>query len=237
MKKKIALLIIVSILSVNLLACGSKKENVKNDKNSTVEDSSKKEETTKKEEPTKKEESTKTQSTAGKSNEAKPSTLKAPLEIGQTGIASKIAAKDPNLHNSNVSLTNIIRGEEAKKLVDEFNSNHRAVQIAPLESSQLEYAVAEYDITIPEDFPHDIDGPGIEISSEINGLDGEGLVYDGVLYVNTTCDISPKGSENVVLKPNVPGKGRFAFTIPKGCTNYLVLLGEFDGTKAYFKGK
>lgn len=238
MKKKIITLIIISMLSVNLLACGSKKEEVKNDKPSITEDSSKKSETTTKSEDTKKTENSKKQTTTSTSTEAKASSVQAPAEIGQISIASKPTEKEPIVNRDvKISLTNVIRGDEAKKLADEFNSQHTAVKISPLDSSLLEYAVGEYSVTIPEDFPHDDIQPGIKIHSDIKGNDGEGLTYDGVLYCTTPFDINSNETEDIVLKPNKPEKGRFVFTIPKGCTNYLVEFGEFDGTKAYFKGK
>ncbi|MBD7913442.1 hypothetical protein [Clostridium cibarium] len=223
MRKKIMLLALIALVSINLLACGSKKEELKNNEiSSTEENTPKSDDTAQKEE-----------TPATNSSEAKQSTLTSLLQIGQTGIASKFAV-DSSIHDANVSLTNVIRGEDAQRIVAEYNSTHNT-RISPLDSDQIEYAVAEYAITLPAGFPTNEYGPNEEINAEIDGLDGEGLTYNGILFVTTTLNLNEPSEK--VLKIGVPEKGRLIFTLPKGCTDYLISFGEYDGTHAYFKGK
>lgn len=242
MKKKILLMAFAAVLSASFLACGSKNE-PKNNNNSQTEQTStntkddKNKENTNSENDTKKSDDTKKDSSTKSTLNGKSSTITSPLEIGQTGVASKYAPKNSDYHDVDICLSNVIRGDAAKKIVDDYNSKGHAVTIGALENSQLEYAVGEYTITLPSDFPSDEYGPSEDITSEIKGKDDNGVVYNGVLYVASTWNIPTVGDESRVIKSGVPEKGRFIFAIPKGCTDYIIALGEYDKTIAYFKGK
>ncbi|MEW8955923.1 hypothetical protein [Clostridium sp.] len=237
MKKKVAILILVTMLSTSLFACSNKDKNSTSTNNtSSTEESSKTSSETKSEESTEKSNEKSANST--KSESAKESSIQSPLQIGETGITSKYSVKSKDERKANVTLTNIIRGEAAQKLVDEFNAENGFISISPLESSLLEFAVAEYTTTLPNDFPAD-DESAIDqnLRVDITGLDGEGLKYDGILYIPSAWNFNSLKMSDVFLKSGESAKARVVFAMPKGCTDYLINFGEYDNTLAYYRGK
>ncbi|MGG7178275.1 hypothetical protein ACQPU1_11810 [Clostridium paraputrificum] len=228
MKRKILSSLLVAMLSVTLVACGDKKEPTPDTTTPQVEDTAKEPEEEK---------------PVATNTTAKESSIDSKLNIGETGLASmlipSILSKNDSLETGTVkvSLDSIVRGDAAQKIVDEYNASDYGLTVASLDSSLLEYAVVEYSLTIPNDFPHDEFGPSPNITSSIRGNDGNGLVYDGILFSISTWNFPINYIEDPVLKPDVPTKSCFVFQIPKGCTDYTIVIGDSETQEAYFKGK
>lgn len=226
MKKKLILCLLVCVLSLNLISCGNEKATPQENS------STKTQETQRTDENESKEKSTKN-SVNTDSNKGVKSSISSPLNLGEIGISSKLTL-DGSTKEVSVSLDKITRGAAAQNVVDKYNSEDNAVILSPLESDTMEYVVADYSLIIPEEFPHDEYSPNGEISAEICGTDGEGLTYKGVLYCISTWNLDTTFD---VAKPNIPYKSSFVFQIPKGCTDYIIKLGEYDGAQAFYRGK
>lgn len=163
--------------------------------------------------------------------DAKESTKENPLEKGTWGIASKYSTESKNYEDVYVKVTNIIRGEEAKKVVqDYFNSKSYFKYEEPKEG--LEWVVLDYDLDYAN-FAKSSLGANADVSSSIRGIGNRSsVVYNGTTYILSSRYI---GSSDYVKTQTTTGK--IAFQMPIGCSDYVIELGSYSGSKAYFKGE
>lgn len=163
--------------------------------------------------------------------DAKQSTKENPLEKGTWGIASKYSTESKNYEDVYVKVTNIIRGEEAKKAVQDYiNSKSYFKYEEPKEG--LEWVVLDYDLDYAS-FAKSSLGANADVTSSIRGIgDHSSVVYNGTTYILSSRYI---GSSDYVKTQTTTGK--IAFQMPIGCSDYVVELGSYSGSKAYFKGE
>lgn len=127
-----------------------------------------------------------------------------------------------------VKLTNITKGEEAEKIVNEVVN--KGTNIPPLRNQDEEYVVIDYII----------DGNGFNeyVSSKLNiyitrqyeetrTLEKDGKLYiPQVTYITNSQDTSGKNSTS-----------RVVVNIPKDFNEYNIVIGEETNSKAYYQGE
>ncbi|MBQ9024434.1 MAG: hypothetical protein IJ105_04355 [Bacilli bacterium] len=184
--------------------------------------------------------STSSKSNSTSSKDATASTKESPLAIGDWGLASKYAGKyldeeyaDKTYIDVPVRVTKVSRGDkiinEVKKSLEEHHYKYEEPK-----SSQLEWAIVEYEVDLSDVKFGGSLGTNIKIDSSVKGTDGGSVKYDGITYILSTVDAS---SSDYVKEPGVY-KGKFLTQLPKGCSDYLIKLGNsYNGAESYFKGE
>ncbi len=173
------------------------------------------------------------------SGDAKTSTKEAPLSLGEWGLAAKYVSKNlskdyegKSYTDVPVRVTKVTRGSEAETKVKEWFNNQSFYKYQdPKEGT--EWAVVDYEVDLSKvSFDEGTIGTSTEVSSAVKGLDGLGVKYNGYSYILSTTNTS---SKDYVKKPGVY-KCQFIVTLPKGCTEYLVVLGNsHNGAESYFR--
>ena len=177
--------------------------------------------------------------TSSSSTDAKASTKENPLKLGEWGLAAKYVSKNLSKDYEGksyidvpVRVTQVTRGAEAETKVKEwFNSQTLYKYQNPKETT--EWAIVDYEVDLSKvSFDEGTIGTSTEVSSAVKGLDGLGIKYNGVSYILSTTNTTTK---DYVKKPGVY-KCQFIVTLPEGCTDYLVVLGNsHNGAESYFK--
>ncbi len=150
-----------------------------------------------------------------------------PLKTGEWGIAAKYSTSDQLYANVPVKITSVTYGENAEKTVRSFmNENPEYVYTKPLPTEQ--WAVAEYELSL-DGFPLDETGADASITSFVTAEDGGTITVDEKIYNPFTVNIidGQYRYEGIV-------SGKIAFRLPKNCGKYLIVVGEFEETQAFF---
>lgn len=200
------------------------------------------EETNKVEENTTKSEENKTEKTVeeNKSSEgAKVSTKEEPLKLGEWGLASKYVSeklseeyKDTKYTDVPVRVTKVTRGEEATSIVKKWFDNQKLYKYED-PKAYTEWAVIDYQVDLSKlTFDEGTIGTAKTVDSDVKGMDGLGIKYNDISYIVSTKDITDR---DYVKEPGVYDC-QFIVTIPQGCTDYLVKLGNsYNGSESFFK--
>ena len=168
--------------------------------------------------------------TATNSVNAKSSTQKEPLAKGEWGISSKYSTQSKSYDNVYVKVTNFTRGDEAKKIVQDFtNSSSFYKYQEPKEG--LEWVVVEYDVDF-SDYQMSSLGTNSDVTTSLKGVGTGGVKYNGTSYILTTINIASRD-----YSKDKNQKGKVAFQMPKGCSDYVIEFGPYGKTLAYFKGE
>ena len=163
--------------------------------------------------------------------EAQSSTKESPLKIGTWGIASKYSGESREYEDIYVKPTKVIRGEEAKKAVQEFTDKSSFYKYQEPKEG-LEWVVLDYDINFGN-FTMPSYGADSRVDTSIKGVGNYSSVnYKGVTYILTTTNIGD--SKSVKTKTT---SGRVAFQMPIGCKDYIVQFGSYNETNAFYKGE
>ena len=175
------------------------------------------------------------------STNVKESSQQNPLSLGEWGKASKFVSeylsevyKDVDYTDVPVSVTKITRGSEAEKIVKEWFNNQTYYKYEDPKTN-MEWAVVDYKVDLTGlKFDEKTIGTDIDIYSHVTGTNGGGIKYKDVSYIVSTKDIS---SSERVKTPGVY-EGRFIVTLPTGCSDYIIELGNsYNGAISYFKGQ
>lgn len=161
--------------------------------------------------------------------DAKSSTKENPLGKDTWGIASKYSTQSKENEDIYIKVTNITRGEEAKKIVQDYiNSKSYLKYEEPKEG--LEWVVLDYDLDFAN-YTKSSYGANAEVTASIKGIgDSSSVKYNGVTYILSSRYI---GSADYVKTQDA--KGKIAFQMPIGCKDYIVQFGTTSSTNAYFK--
>lgn len=163
--------------------------------------------------------------------DAKTSSEKQPISSGTWGIASKYSTESKEYEDVYVKTTKTIRGEEAKKAVQEFTDKSSFYKYQDPKEG-LEWVVVDYDMDFAN-FTKSKYGVEPSLSVSITGLDGGSVKYKGVTYfMIMTTNI---GSSSYIQTQT--GKNRVAFQMPIGCSDYVMKFGSSSGSMAYIKGE
>lgn len=170
--------------------------------------------------------------TSVSSSNARTSTLENPLQVGEWGIASKYNTNTSSDQNVNVKVTNIIRGDEAKKMAQDYMNSDISIYKYEEPEAYQEWVVIEYDVDFADTYVPGELGASPNVDADITGPDGSAIKYNGVTYINQVIEI---GSRDYIKTKT--GSGKLLTQIPVGCTDYIIEFGRYGGTKAYFQGK
>ena len=163
--------------------------------------------------------------------DAKTSTRENPLTKGTWGIASKYSTEAGEDEEVYVKVTNIVRGDEAKKAVQDYvNKSSFYTYQEPKEG--LEWVVVDYDLDYAN-FTKSSIGEDARVTVSLKGSGTRtSVVYNGMTYILTSTYIGP--SDYVKTQT---ATGKVAFQMPIGCTEYVMKFGSDDDNSAYFKGE
>lgn len=158
----------------------------------------------------------------------KESSYEAPLKLGETGICELY---EPSLETNQkiaVQVTQVIRGDQAKAILEEYQKENNAVSVDELPNNALEYAAVDYKVCAVDQSVGEI-SPLLKLN--IKNAKGEPLEYDNVIYTKlSSIDIS--GFKEI--KPGTVVSVRGIFAIPVECNNYALEFGADNGQKAVF---
>ena len=168
----------------------------------------------------------------GSNGTASASSLENPLQVGEWGIASKYNTETRSDQDVNVSVTNIIRGEEAAEMAKEYMSSDYSIYKYEEPEAYLEWVVIEYDVDFADTYIPGELGASPNVEADITGPDGSSVKYNGITYITSTIEI---GSRDYIKTKT--GSGKILTQIPIGCTDYIIQFGRYGGTTAYFQGK
>ena len=95
----------------------------------------------------------------------------------------------------------------------------------------MEWVVIEYDVDLSTYNKPSI-GANADVTCKVEGTNSSSIKYNDVTYITSTTYI---GSRDYVKTDSATGK--FATQIPVGCKDYVITLGAYGKTTAYFKGE
>ncbi len=160
-------------------------------------------------------------------------TLENPAKIGEWVATKTYAAEDDSYHTIYYRITGVIRGDEAQKIVDEYNNGDHFVRFDPLEHDDLEYCVVTYETHYPSDFPQgeyglysadvDLSACNMEDSGSIENYIGLSSVYD----------ISEDPEDFFAGDTFTEGKAIFAMV--KDFSDYLFYASYYDDDSNEYK--
>lgn len=160
-------------------------------------------------------------------------TLENPAKVGEWVATKTYAAEDDSYHTIYYRITGVIRGEEAQKIVDEYNNGDHFVRFDALEHDDLEYCVVTYETHYPSDFPQgeyglysadvDLSACNMEDSGSIENYIGLSSVYD----------ISEDPEDFFAGDTFTEGKAIFAMV--KDFSDYLLYASYYDDDSNEYK--
>lgn len=158
-----------------------------------------------------------------------------PAKIGEWVEAKKRATQDKDYHTVYFRLTGVIAGDEAKKIVDEYNSGSSIVEISDLEQEDLEYRIVTYEVYYPEDFPmSDYGIAAVSLDLNLCNLKDSGSIA-GYIGLSSVWDISDES--DALHAGEIFKEGKAVFAMVKGSSEYLFKYGykdkEEDPARAY----
>lgn len=177
-------------------------------------------------------ENTTTEETTTSSSTARTSTLEDPLQVGEWGIASKYNTSTSSNQDVNVSVTNIIRGEEARQIAMEYMNSDSSIYVYEEPDAYQEWVVIEYDVDFADTYIPGSIGASPTVEADVTGADGSSVKYNGITYINQVIEI---GSRDYIQGPT--GSGKLLTQLPVGYTDYIIQFGRYNGTTAYFQGQ
>ncbi len=155
------------------------------------------------------------------------SSVNSPLALEAWGAAAKFSTSEQEYYNVPVRLTGIVRGDSAKDEVRAFaDESNEYTYKEPSENE--EWVLVQYEINL-DGFPLDESGADCSIVSFVTGTDGGYVESGGKKYNPVTVNIT----DGEYYFENTHS-GKIAFTLPEACTDYFIVLGEYEETQAFF---
>lgn len=238
MKKKIISLTLVMMLGASLLAgCGKMKIVFEEDTETVTQEQAEdisQEETELEEEPeTEADMEAETDEDAG--TDSAPSditpveaTLENPAKIGEWVETKSYSAQDSQYHTMYFKITGVIRGEEAQKIVDEYNEEGHVVVINELDKDDLEYCIVTYETYFPSDFPQAEWGiTSVDVDLSVCNLEDSGAIAD-YIGLSSVWDISDSPETDEFHAGDTFKDGQAVFAMVKGFTEYLFNCSYFE---------
>ncbi len=165
-------------------------------------------------------------------------TLENPAKIGEWVATKAYAAEDDSYHTIYYRITGVIRGEEAQKIVDDYNNGDHFVRFDPLEHDDLEYCVVTYETHYPSDFPQ---GEYGLYSADVNlsacNMEDAGAI-ENYIGLSSVWDISEDPEDFFAGDTFTEGKAVFAMV--KDFSDYLFYASYYENDneyKSYVKGE
>lgn len=164
----------------------------------------------------------------------KPKTAKSsaaqPLDTDKWGVCGKYCVKTSKYEDVPVKITEILRGENAKKEIKALIQKNIGYEYKDAEDGK-EWVAVKYELWLDE-FPVDKAGTDKSVTAEITGSNGGTLTLGENKYYTTAVTLT---DDEYVYGGTV--EGLVVFTLPEKLTDYTVVLGEYNEARAYFLGK
>lgn len=237
MRKKLISLTLAMVICTSLLAgCG-----VVNNTETTTETITQEQSTSEEEQETEGESDTEDMTEADAEEKSKENTgsgssdvtaveatLEKPAQIGEWVETMKYSAQDSKDHPMYFKITGVIRGNEAQKIVDEYNAEGNVLSFRELEQDDLEYCVVTYESYFPTDFPEAEWGiTDIDVDLSLCDLDDSGAIA-GYIGLSTVWDISKDPEVNTFYVGDTFTEGQAVFAMVKGSSEYLFNCSYYD---------
>lgn len=166
-------------------------------------------------------------------------TLENPAKIGEWVSTKTYSVETDDYRTIYYRITGVIRGDEAQKIVDEYNNGDHFVRFDPLEHDDLEYCVVTYETHYPSDFPEGEYGLyEAEVDLYACNLEDSGTI-ENYLGLSSVWDISEDPEEFHAGDTYTEGKAVFAMV--KDFSDYLFYSSYYDDDsneyKTYVKGE
>ena len=166
-------------------------------------------------------------------------TLENPAKIGEWVATKTYCVETDDYRTIYYRITGVIRGEEAQKIVDDYNAGDHFVRFDPLEHDDLEYCVVTYETHYPADFPEGEYGLyEADVDLSACNLEDSGSI-ENYIGLSSVWDISEDPEEFHAGDTYKDGKAVFAMV--KGFSDYLFYSNYYDDSseehKSYVKGE
>lgn len=165
------------------------------------------------------------------------------IAVGTWIDSQKIAEKDNAPHPMKYRVDAITRNQEIiEAAISAYNLSGTGNLIGQLQNDELEFCMAEYSATYPEDFPHSNFGiTDVAVPFEIVSLTGGTIQVEDTIYKNlaTTWEIGdlPQGYD---FHAGDTYAGKIIFIMVKGYRDYLIheiKVGSTEEEQVYIKGE
>lgn len=162
--------------------------------------------------------------------DTKTSSAGLPLKLNEWGKAAKFCTADSAYKDVPIRILSVRRGAEVNDEVRQLVRNSSFLIYSEPDDKE-EYAIAEYEISL-DGFPVKEGGVQADITASVSGADGGMIKLDDGSYFGTAA-ASLVGDDEYYHEGVV--KGKLAYKIIKGYSDYLLVVGETGETQAYFR--
>lgn len=160
--------------------------------------------------------------------EAVEASLENPAKLGEWVETMKYSGVDSQYHKMYYRVTGILRGEEAKAVVDAYNAEDHVVIISELEHDDLEYCIINYETYFPTDYPqadYGITSVGVDLG--ISNLEDSGVIA-GYIGLSSVWNVSKEPDINEFYAGETFEDGQAAFAMVKDYEDYLINCSYYD---------
>lgn len=178
------------------------------------------------------------------------SSYEKPLLEGKWGKSSIKSIEDNKIYDVDIKIKEIIYGDKAKKISDNYNKSSKYVKVDDFELPNMTCYIIKYMVHIPKTFKTSI---GLGVISDVQSVvlmppDGDPVPYfQGNSYYGLTAD---QVEDMTIYLPVVPAEisdemqsftnpgminkeKTIAFYVPKEIVDFDIVFGENNGKKTY----
>lgn len=172
--------------------------------------------------------------------EVAEATIENPAKIGEWVETKTYSAEDGQYHTIYYRITSITRGDDAKKVVDEYNADDdNYMKFDELEYDDLEFCYITYETHYPSDFPEGEYGLySADVDLSVCNLEDSGSI-EGYIGLSSVWDISEDPEDFRAGDTFTEGKAVFAMV--KDFSDYLFYASYYDDDSnefvSYVKGE
>lgn len=152
-----------------------------------------------------------------------------PLEPEAWGRCAKFSVSEQGYSTVPVRLTGIERGSTAQKKAMDFLNAHSEYNGISRPAKGQEWVAVDYEIVL-DGFPLDKSGTDAVITAFVQAEDGGDIMDGDNAFFPVTVNIS---DDSVFYEGTV--KGSVVFVLPKSCTDFLMVFGEYEEEQAFIK--
>lgn len=159
---------------------------------------------------------------------ASTSSLQLPLGMNEWGSAAKYSVSENKYHDVPVKITGMVCGSEADKKIREILKKDPSGYKYTEPGKDSKWALIDYTLSL-DGFPLDEGGEDASVTSFVTAEDGGYLKSGGKDTASVTMDLFEK---KYYFEGTV--SGQIAVLIPAECKKFILTLGEYDETQAFF---
>lgn len=151
-----------------------------------------------------------------------------PLKTKEWGSAAKFSVSEQKYYNVPVRIVGVEYGLSADKTVKMALENKKGVQQYSAAKDGEQWVVAEYEMNL-DGFPVDERGADPAVSSFVISGESDYITFNGKKFSPVTVSLT---DDEFYFMGTV--KGKVAFILPEKCSDYILALGEYGETQAFF---